>query len=159
MEQDHSMKTGSPGPRGQRGSIMLLVTVFIFFSLAAIAIFHQHIRSMIKIGEHDTFMENAGNRQQTGMARGLMLLETMSTPQSFSDLLGSSTYTCTLSTAALPAGSTGVKISIHAQEPPGKWLLTASLTDYASITDGIALSTCACPAVFSSTATLYASCN
>lgn len=159
MEQDHAMKTGTTVPQGQRGSIMLLVTVFIFFSLAAIAIFHQHIRSMIKVGEHDTFMENSSNRQQTGMARGLMLLETMSTPQSFSDLLGASTYTCTLSTPTMPSGTTGIKVSIHAQEPPGKWLLTASLTDYTSIPDGIALSTCACPAVFSSTATLYASCN
>lgn len=147
------------GLKGRRGSIMLLVTVFVFFSLIAIAIFHQHIITMIKIGEKDTFMDTSANRKQTAMARGLQLLETMSTPQSFSDLLGSSTYTCTLSTPTMPSGDPAMKISIYAQQPPGKWLLTSSATDYVSIPDGIALSTCACPAIFSSTATLYASCN
>lgn len=112
---------------------MLLALAFMGTSLVIISIFHNQLRTLLKLTDNPNFAESGVPGQHKGMGRALELIESGTPPDG---------YTCVLATAAaLPEQIALVYDLLDATSR--QWRITAS-TDSVRIS----IASCACPSDF-----------
>ena len=121
-----------------RGSAFVLAMSFILMSLWALAVFQSHMRAATAARENEKLLFAAGP-VQTGLAKGLALLETGEPVDG---------YTC-------KTGDTPVAL-VFTNPAPLAWDMVSSTEDFR-----VAEATCTCPSVFysSSAAHLWDNCS
>jgi len=119
-----------------RGSALVLACVFMFVSVAAMLMLHNHLRTILRVSEKESLLDK--NPLETGLARGLSLLET---GKPVND------YTCSYSTPAVAL--------VFSKQSAKKWEVVSSTEDWR-----VEAASCTCPSVFETDAShLWKDCS
>lgn len=116
---------------------MLLAMSFVVVSLVSIGIFHNQVRTMLRLTENDKVANGSLTPLHQGMARALELIRTGTPPDG---------YVCSVSTPSAAA----VYTLLNGDE----WRVTVSTDPYT-----VETATCTCPSSFADTAKLWDSCQ